>query len=155
MIHELNLIFISIVNLFGHVLAFFSSIYWMLALLLSSLKLIVAAIAMAFLLSIVIPAISTTIKAWILFIFLAVRTVLTASLCNPLPISFWACVRAIVYGIQMIIALIFAIISTIFMIIVIFIYIIISNFVSNVLKHTTPSVPEDESTQENLEESSE
>lgn len=151
-INELNLIFISIVNLFGHVLAFFTSIYWMLALLLSSLKLVVAAMAMGFLLGIVIPSIVTTIVAWNIFAGLILLFFSVLPYSGPFLFLAWL---AAIIAASAVIALIFAIVSTIFMIIVIIIYIIIARFVADVLKHTTPTVPEDESTQENLEESSE
>lgn len=151
-INELNLIFISIINLFGHVLAVFTSIYWVLVLLISSLKLFISAMVMGFLLGIVIPSILVTIGAWNTFVGLILSLSLVKPFSGPFLFLIWL-VIIILAAIP--VALIFAIVSTIFMIIVIIIYIILAIFSADVLKHTTPSVPEDESIQENLEESSE
>jgi len=152
-INELNLIFISIINLFGHVLAVFTSIYWILVLLISSLKLFISAMVMGFLLGIVIPSIVITMIAW--NVFVGLMFLLSVSVPFSGPFLFLGWLVYFLISISIPIALIFAILSTIFMIIVIIIYIILAIFSADVLKHTTPSVPQDESTQEKLEESSE
>ena len=144
-INELNLIFISIINLFGHVLAVFTSIYWILVLLVSSLKLFISAMVMGFLLGIVIPSILVTIAAWNIFVGLILSLILVQPFSGPFLFLIWL---VIIIAAAIPIALIFAILSTIFMIIVIIIYIILANFSADVLKHTSPSVPEDESTQD-------
>ena len=138
-INELNVIFISVVNLLGHVLAIFGTFYHMLILFVRSLELVLAAMVMGWLGGMVIPAIIITIIAWggfagMIGIFFALK-----SLIRRLPWMKWL-LAAFLFSIM--IMFIFAIIATIFMLIVIVIYEIFADFVTRALRKTPADVPQ-------------
>ena len=129
-IDEINKIFISVTNVLGNILGFFTSIYHMLVLFLSSLKLLIAAASMAFLLTIVTPSIAVTVSLWAITLSAGVAWLTN----TPWP---WFLALKILW----IILLILAIISTIIMIILLVVYEIMAKFVREALKETVPSPP--------------
>ena len=131
-INELNLLFISIVNVFGHFLAIVTSFYYMLTLFITNLKLLLLVFVISFFIIPVLVTIILTITLWGFF------TAITYKMFYSLPPA------NIIFIILFAIFLILATVSTILMIIFIFIFIVMSEFVVNVLGQSTPEIPSSE-----------
>ena len=138
LINELNLVFISITNLFGHLLAIFGTFYHALILFIRSLELVLAAMVMGWLGGMVIPAIIVTIIAWGGFVGMIGVFFALKSFIRRFPWLGWI-IAAYLFSIM--IMFVFAIIATIFMLIVLVIYMIFAEFVSRALRKTPANAP--------------
>ena len=136
---EINGVIINAISFLGHIMAMFSSFYYIIIVWINSMKLMFTIFALGFLVSMVIPSIVSVILTWykVITSFMVIR-----ALWKAVPWTWTTGTMAIAIAV-FVFWLILAIVFTILMILFVFIYSVIARFAQDVLENTIPDAPTD------------